>query len=141
MKFQAGNAEQWNNWNPILSKDRIGVELETSRYKVGDGVRRWSLLPYSTTDTFPRFRILDTWLEVLKDSTSLWQQVVIAAGRPGTNGVRPLNDVSGEATFYYKVTGGIAIPYTPPAPPPPSGDIADSPFSLDLALLYLSNKT
>lgn len=43
----------WNTNNPILKKGEEGVEFlsdGTSKKKVGDGVKRWSELPYSTVN-------------------------------------------------------------------------------------------
>ena len=42
----AGTTEEWNKSNPILEKGEIGVNLTTNNLKIGDGIRRWSDLPY-----------------------------------------------------------------------------------------------
>jgi hypothetical protein len=43
-------AARWSLTNCILSEAEVGVELETLRWKMGDGVRPWNLLPYSTVE-------------------------------------------------------------------------------------------
>ena len=34
------------NENPTLAQGEIGIELDTNRFKIGDGVRGWNTLPY-----------------------------------------------------------------------------------------------
>jgi hypothetical protein len=40
-----GTAAQWSLANPILLDGEFGVEKDTGRIKVGDGVNRWNALP------------------------------------------------------------------------------------------------
>lgn len=37
---------QWSNANPVLMSGEMGVESDTQKYKIGDGVTKWSNLPY-----------------------------------------------------------------------------------------------
>lgn len=37
---------EWTSINPFLTKGEPGVELDTGKFKVGDGVRTWNALPY-----------------------------------------------------------------------------------------------
>lgn len=37
---------QWSNANPVLMSGEMGVESDTQKYKIGDGVTNWSNLPY-----------------------------------------------------------------------------------------------
>jgi hypothetical protein len=37
---------QWLSFNPVLEPEEVGLELDTSRFKVGDGATRWASLPY-----------------------------------------------------------------------------------------------
>jgi hypothetical protein len=40
----------WENINPILSQGEIGIENDTRRFKLGNGVNRWIELPYNVND-------------------------------------------------------------------------------------------
>lgn len=40
-------AANWATENPILLKGEMGVEIDTSKSKFGDGVSNWNALPYS----------------------------------------------------------------------------------------------
>ena len=42
-----GTAAAWAEANPVLLKGEIGVEVDTRRFKFGDGLTSWSDLPYA----------------------------------------------------------------------------------------------
>ena len=42
-------AANWTTVNPILSDGEIGVEIDTLKIKVGDGIKTWNQLGYSNT--------------------------------------------------------------------------------------------
>jgi hypothetical protein len=46
IQFRRGTAAQWANKNPLLAQGEPGVELDTEKFKVGDGVTLWNSLPY-----------------------------------------------------------------------------------------------
>jgi hypothetical protein len=48
IQFRRGTETQWFNGNPILAQGEIGVELDTSRFKIGNGIDNWNDLPYAT---------------------------------------------------------------------------------------------
>ena len=37
----------WASINPVLLEGEIGIEAESLQVKIGDGVHKWSDLPYS----------------------------------------------------------------------------------------------
>ena len=41
-------AENWTTANPILSEGEMGIEIDTQKFKFGDGVTPWILLPYGS---------------------------------------------------------------------------------------------
>lgn len=45
-----GTAAQWTSANPILSAGEIGFEIDTNKFKIGDGTTRWVSLVYFTAD-------------------------------------------------------------------------------------------
>lgn len=46
IKFRRGTAQEWVDKNPILEDGEPGYEVDTGRYKIGDGSNRWSELQY-----------------------------------------------------------------------------------------------
>lgn len=38
----------WESQNPILQRGEIGIEQDTEKFKIGNGIDRWNSLPYST---------------------------------------------------------------------------------------------
>lgn len=43
-------AENWSTKHPILAKGEFGVENDTNKFKIGDGVTAWDELGYAGTD-------------------------------------------------------------------------------------------
>lgn len=48
IQLRRGTAAQATSINPILAEGELGVELDTGRFKLGDGVTTWNSLPYSS---------------------------------------------------------------------------------------------
>jgi hypothetical protein len=48
IRYRRGTAERWFELNPVLRSGEPGYELDTGRFKVGDGVSEWEDLPYFT---------------------------------------------------------------------------------------------
>jgi hypothetical protein len=46
MQQRRSTAEQWAIVDPVLAAGEIGVETDTSQFKIGDGVNRWEDLSY-----------------------------------------------------------------------------------------------
>ncbi len=50
-------ASEWTTSNPVLSQGEFGLETDSGRFKIGDGIRSWSTLPYASgplpADTSP----------------------------------------------------------------------------------------
>lgn len=72
-------ASKWTSINPVLSKGELGIEIDTAKFKIGDGVKTWTQLAYAGT--------------------------VVAAS--GTNGHITIDGV--DTTVYTLPTGGSAI--------------------------------
>ena len=45
-------ASNWANVNPLLMEGELGIETDTKRVKIGNGVNNWAALEYSLTDVF-----------------------------------------------------------------------------------------
>lgn len=46
IQFRRGNASQWTSANPTLAQGEMGLELDTDKFKIGDGLTPWSSLDY-----------------------------------------------------------------------------------------------
>lgn len=51
IRFRRDTAANWTSTNPVLAAGEPGIETDTQRLKVGDGVKAWTLLPYAAVDT------------------------------------------------------------------------------------------
>jgi hypothetical protein len=46
IQFRRGDSADWTSVNPVLAEGECGVELDTLKLKVGNGVDDWTTLPY-----------------------------------------------------------------------------------------------
>ena len=46
IQLRRGGAQEWQNANPTLAQGEIGIDLDTGRIKIGDGVTAWNTLKY-----------------------------------------------------------------------------------------------
>ena len=46
MQQRRGTASTWTSANPILAAGEIGFEIDTNKFKIGDGSNRWANLTY-----------------------------------------------------------------------------------------------
>ena len=60
IQLRRGGAQEWANANPTLAQGELGIELDTGRFKIGDGVSAWNTLRYErpVESTSPIRRIL-----------------------------------------------------------------------------------
>jgi hypothetical protein len=48
IQLRRGTASQWTSANPILAEGEMGVELDTGKWKFGNGTGTWSILAYGS---------------------------------------------------------------------------------------------
>lgn len=93
VSMRRGTSQQWANADPILSLYEPGLDLDLNNFKVGDGVHKWSQLPWiGTADTHRLVSITDTQITGLgsipvtldKPPTSDYDVVVVYQTRNGT---------------------------------------------------------
>lgn len=46
IRFRRGLQYEWSAKNPLLGAGEPGVETDTHRFKIGDGLSAWNALPY-----------------------------------------------------------------------------------------------
>lgn len=46
IRLTRDTAQQWAIKNPIIRVDEVGLETDTRKFKVGNGITPWALLPY-----------------------------------------------------------------------------------------------
>jgi hypothetical protein len=55
IQLRGGTAAQGTTANPVLAQREVGLETDTKKFKVGDGVTAWSTLPYWGTNVPTEF--------------------------------------------------------------------------------------
>lgn len=48
VQFRRDLKTQWETYNPILADGEIGIESDSKRFKLGDGINNWTSLSYSS---------------------------------------------------------------------------------------------
>lgn len=48
IKHRRGTRSGWAQFDPVLAEGEFGVEIDTGRFKMGDGSTAWNALPYFT---------------------------------------------------------------------------------------------
>lgn len=51
IQFRRDTAAEWTDVDPILSDGELGYELDTKRFKIGDGTSEWTALEYFSAST------------------------------------------------------------------------------------------
>jgi len=46
IQLRRGSAQEWSNVNPTMAIGELGIEIDTGRIKIGDGVTPWNSLKY-----------------------------------------------------------------------------------------------
>ena len=47
-QFRRGTASEWSSANTILADGELGLESDTRKFKIGNGVLGWNALPYAS---------------------------------------------------------------------------------------------
>lgn len=82
-------AANWTTKNPVLRKGEMGIEIDTNKFKFGDGVKTWTQLDYAVDITLDADHVFMTADVVATKAIGVWT--------PGSTGsVRiPYQDSSG----------------------------------------------
>ena len=109
-------ASNWTTENPVLSKGELGIEIDTNKFKIGDGIKTWSNLDYagtvvaaSATNGHITIDGVDTTVYTLPTGGSAIGGVKTTSSGAGTvkinsGGTMELNTSGATAGTYPKVT-------------------------------------
>lgn len=109
MQQRRGTASVWLANDPILAPGEIGIETDTNKFKVGDGINAWSSLNYLSAGlnnmTIAANAVLESNTKYFVDSSaartltlpsapSLGDEIVIfdATGQSSTNNITVLRN-------------------------------------------------
>jgi hypothetical protein len=88
IQIRRGTATQWTTANPTLSSGEFGLETNTGKVKLGDGVTAWTSLAY-----FGNLEALDNVGDVIITSATTGQ-VLRFNGTNWVNATLTISDVS-----------------------------------------------
>jgi hypothetical protein len=106
----------WQRYNPILGNGELGLVTDTSRIKVGDGVKDWDLAPYISDSINPiingNFRIdqlAETGAAVTTTTVYFCDQWASLGANSGATCTAGVVTASGQSSGYLTVTGKSAL--------------------------------
>ena len=106
LQLRRGGAQEWANSNPILAQGELGIELDTGRFKIGDGVTAWNTLRYerpveSTSNTANTLvqRDADGNFAAGTITATLIGNASTAARLSSTRQINLADDLTGSAVF------------------------------------------
>lgn len=94
IQLRRGPASAWSAINPTLAQGEIGIEIDTQKFKIGDGVNDWNAAQYVSA------------------APSAYVETINAASGAIT--------IAASGGTVIDTTGGIITVYAPPAYTPPS---------------------
>ena len=133
IQLRRDGAQQWANVNPILAQGELGIEIDTSRLKIGDGVTAWNSLRYerpletesNTANTLVK-RDADGNFEAGAITASLVGNSATATRLANARNIALGGDMSGSGTFdgSSNLTITAELNYVPTLPHYDSNDLA-----------------
>lgn len=92
-QFRRDTAQVWTEKNPVLSEGEPGLELDTGKIKIGDGVSAWNALSYFMSDK------ADADLSNVKDDVFLAKANQSGIGGGSVSSVNGVEQVEGNITL------------------------------------------
>ena len=120
IQFRRDTPENWQSANPVLRQGEMGIELpgtvgendvETFKYKIGDGVRAWNDLPYASgpAGPSPEYEWNGTSIR-FKNPNGTWGEYIDIQGPQGIKGETGDPGPAGTATPATTTTiGGVIV--------------------------------
>lgn len=95
-QFRRDNAAVWAEKNPVLLEGEPGLELDTGKIKIGDGVSAWNALLYFSVDSESK---ADVDLSNVKDDVFLAKANQAGIGGGSVSSVNGVEQVEGNITL------------------------------------------
>lgn len=79
LQMRNDTAANWTSRNPILAKGEMGVEIDTKKFKFGDGITSWQDLSYASSNEYDLPTATTSTLGGVKSQAAGTNNVVVAA--------------------------------------------------------------
>lgn len=79
LQMRNDTAANWTSKNPILAKGELGVEIDTKKFKFGDGITAWQDLSYASSNEYDLPTATTSTLGGVKSQAVGTNKVVVAA--------------------------------------------------------------
>lgn len=106
IQLKHGLAASWTEKNPVLLAGEIGIETDTLKMKVGDGISNWKTLGYLGADA-------NDILAIINENRDSCTTVEVAKGQSDTEALATIsNPKNGDTAVLVKVISGDKKSYT-----------------------------
>lgn len=106
IQLKHGLAASWTEKNPVLLAGEIGIETDTLKMKVGDGISNWKTLGYLGADA-------NDILAIINENRDSCTTVEVAKGQSDTEALATiLNPKNGDTAVLVKAISGDKKSYT-----------------------------
>lgn len=95
IQLRRGTAAQWTAQNPVLSAGEPGVEVDTSKIKIGDGSTAWNSLLYATGSVTAAATALVEATRVTGEAMNRYERRVDGSIAIGPGGNKALRNTEG----------------------------------------------
>ena len=106
IQLKHGLAANWTKSNPVLLAGEMGIETDTLKMKVGDGISNWKTLGYLGADA-------NDILAIINENRDSCTTVPVAEGQSDTEALATIsNPKNGDTAVLVKVISGDKKSYT-----------------------------
>lgn len=106
IQLKHGLAASWTEKNPVLLAGEMGIETDTLKMKVGDGISNWKTLGYLGADA-------NDILAIINENRDSCTTVEVAEGQSDTEALATIpNPKNGDTAVLVKVISGEKKSYT-----------------------------
>lgn len=106
IQLKHGLAAKWTEKNPVLLAGEMGIETDTLKMKVGDGISHWDALGYLGADA-------NDILTIINENRDSCTTVNVAEGQSDTEALASIsNPKNGDTAVLVKVISGDKKSYT-----------------------------
>lgn len=78
IQLRRGAAAQWASTNPVLAEGELAVEIDTGKFKLGNGIDHWNDIDYSSGVAGPAGPIGPTGTNAISLATDVDVSVLVA---------------------------------------------------------------
>lgn len=106
VRIRRDTAARWNSFNPTLCAGEIGYDLTINNLKIGDGVTKWTSLPYLASGSGGA-----TWGGIIGNILDQADLIAYIASQVGSGGGNQITDGAKQSALQLNANWGVPPTY------------------------------